>query len=230
MSHRCKGAGYMTTGRLRLLGQLFYTFLRMGPVTFGGGYAMIPVIEREVTVKRRWIEEHEMSEVLSVSGSAPGGIGVNAAAFIGYRLAGMPGAASAIVGITLPTFIIAILLSAGYAVFGGYAKIEAALQGIHAAVFGLILVAAYRMGRNAVYDMTTFLSAVCTVVLLISASIHPLFLIASGIWAGISFVIVKQKLGMVVRLNKDADTGAEADGSSAPKVPAYADYYIADGI
>lgn len=220
----------MKEGRLRLIGQLFYTFLRMGPVTFGGGYAMIPVLEREVAVKRQWIEEREMAEVLSVAGSAPGGIGVNAAAFIGYRLAGVPGAVSAVAGITLPTFIIAVLLSIAYTVFGGYAKIEAALQGIQAAVFGLILVAAYKMGRNAIYDLTTFISAVCTVVLLISASVHPLFLIISGIWAGIACVIVKQKLGMVVRLSKDADNGPEKGGNPAPKAPAYADYFIADGI
>ncbi|SDE14487.1 chromate transporter [Paenibacillus sp. UNCCL117] len=210
----------------RLLVELFVTFLKIGPVTFGGGYAMIPVIEREVVGKREWIAEKDMSDVLSVAGSAPGGIGVNAAAFVGYRMAGLAGAASAVLGITLPTFLLALALCLVYAGVGDYPKVEAALQGIHAAVFGLIIVAAYRMGRQAVVDKTTFASAVCTLVLLLSAPIHPLFVIASGLWLGIVFVMVKQKLGIVVQLN-GPETGDSDTRYGGHK---YADYYIADGI
>ncbi|WP_159886271.1 chromate transporter [Paenibacillus puerhi] len=209
-----------------LLGELFVTFLKVGPVTFGGGYAMIPAIEREVVDKRAWIPEHEMSDVLSVAGSAPGGIGVNAAAFVGYRMAGLAGAAAAVLGITLPTFLLALALSLIYANVGHYPKIEAALQGIHAAIFGLIIVAAYRMGRQAVYDKTTFASAVCTLVLLLSAPVHPLFVIAAGLWLGIVVVMIKQKLGIVVQFSGKTAEEANSTGTGHK----YADYFIADGI
>ncbi|MEK8129560.1 chromate transporter [Paenibacillus filicis] len=207
----------------RLLGELFVTFLKVGPVTFGGGYAMIPVIEAEVVSKKRWIPEHEMSDVLSVAGSAPGGIGVNAAAFVGHRMAGLPGAASAVLGITLPTFVLAVTLSLIYAQVGHLPKVVSALQGIHAAIFGLIIVAAYRMGRQAVFDKTTFASAVCTLVLLLSAPVHPLFIIMAGLWLGIVIVLIKKKLGLVVQLQ-----GKPADATGAKHK--YADYFIADGI
>jgi chromate transporter len=206
----------------RLLVELFVTFLKVGPMTFGGGYAMIPVIEAEVVGKRRWIPEREMSDVLSVAGSAPGGIGVNAAAFVGHRLAGLPGAAFAVIGITLPTFLLAMTLSLVYARVGHLPKVVSALQGIHAAIFGLIIVAAYRMGRQAVFDKTTFASAVCTLVLLLSAPVHPLFIIAAGLWMGVILVLIKQKLGLVVEL--------QPKPSSTSGKPKYADYFIAEGI
>ncbi len=85
------------------LWNIFWAFFKIGPTTFGGGYAMIPVLEREVVQKRQWVNGNEMSDVLSIAGSAPGGIGVNASAFIGYRLAGVPGAsvAKAFIGLLI---------------------------------------------------------------------------------------------------------------------------------
>lgn len=134
--------------RISLLFQLFWVFVRIGPVTFGGGYAMIPMIEREISAKRKWLGEEEMDEILSLAGAAPGGVGVNAAAFIGYRLAGVTGAIAAIAGITIPTFIIVCLLSAVYSQLTDQPKVIAAMKGINGAVIALILVAAYRMVRT----------------------------------------------------------------------------------
>ncbi|MBP2000082.1 chromate transporter [Paenibacillus shirakamiensis] len=206
--------------RYQVILQLFGTFLRIGPSTFGGGYAMIPTIEREVMERRNWIDEQEMSNLISLSGSAPGGIGVNAAAFVGYRKAGLTGAVAAVLGITLPTFLIAIVLSFLYLFFQDNIKVQAALKGIHGAVLALILMAAYRMSKQAVLDIATACLTLLPVLILFSISISPLYIIGFGILAGILLIKGKKYLGMKVcteRENKLAPDDPDSD---------YSEYYI----
>lgn len=150
----------MAVALIRQLWDIFWTFFKIGPATFGGGYAMIPVIEREVVGKKQWISENELSEVLSIAGSAPGGIGVNASAFIGYRRAGIRGASAAVIGITFPTFFILSL----FMQIELNTKIAAALQGIHYAIVGLIVIAAIKMGKSALFDKTTFAVMIGTII------------------------------------------------------------------
>jgi chromate transporter len=208
---------------LKQLWDIFWTFLQIGPVTFGGGYAMIPVIERVCVEKRQWVSENEMTDVLSIAGSAPGGIGVNASAFIGYRLAGIPGAAAAVIGITLPTFLIAFTLSLAFMQLEHHPKIAAALEGIHFAIAGLIVIAAIKMGKSSVFDKTTLATAIGTVVIFLTTPIHPLIVIVLGLFIGIIFIAVKEKLGLAVKLEKE-------DASQSSSNFIYADYFIAEGI
>ena len=88
--------------------------MKMGPVSFGGGYALIPVIEREVVEKRKWLQAEEVTDIVAVSGSVPGAIAINSATFIGYRIAGVMGAIAAMLGILLPTLCIVAGLSICY--------------------------------------------------------------------------------------------------------------------
>lgn len=209
---------------MKLLMHIFWTFFKIGPATFGGGYAMIPVIEREVVHKNHWISEHEMSDMLSIAGSAPGGIGVNASTFVGFRLSGLSGALAAVVGITLPTFMIAFLLSLVFAQVEHNPKITAALEGIHWAIVGLIIIAAYRMSKVGVFDKTTKASLICTVVVLLTLPIHPVVVIIIGLFIGIVFVAVKEQLGLTIQLEK-ASVDEMKEGNYK-----YHDYFIAEGI
>lgn len=212
----------MTTNaktRVSLLFQLFWVFLRIGPVTFGGGYAMIPMIQREISAKRKWIGEEEMDEILSLAGSAPGGVGVNAAVFIGYRLGGVFGAIAAIAGITIPTFIIVCLLSSVYSQLADQPKVDAAMKGIHGAVIALILVAAYRMAKNAVFDKTTAATAMIVLVVLLVSGINPIYMIAMGLVIGFVFIQVKQLLGIQVRTEKESLDYSDEESK-------YPEYYI----
>jgi chromate transporter len=213
---------FMPRNSIRQLLEIFWTFFKIGPSTFGGGYAMISVIEQEVVEKNKWMSESEMADVLSLAGSAPGGIGVNASAFIGYRLAGFWGASLAVLGITLPTFFIVLLLSLTYSFFHSNPKIAAAMQGVHAAIIALMVVAAYKMGKTAILDKTTLAAAVCTVIVLFTTNIHPLLIIVFGLFIGIIFVQIKKKLGIIVQLEKDK-------GASSGSFK-YEDYFIAEGI
>lgn len=113
----------------KLLWTLFLTFCKIGGFTFGGGYAMIPLIEREAVEKRRFLDGDEIVELLAISEATPGPIAVNAATFVGYRAAGVPGAFFATLGVVLPSFCILLLISAFYDRFAALRPVEYAFRG-----------------------------------------------------------------------------------------------------
>ncbi|MGG4145104.1 chromate transporter [Paenibacillus algorifonticola] len=188
--------------KLGMLLQLFWIFFRIGPTTFGGGYAMMPMIEREAVQKRQWLDEKEWTQLISLAGSAPGGVGVNAAAMVGYRQAGAAGAVIAIVGITLPTLLLVLLLGLFMRAFGDHPKLVAALKGIHGAVIALMVMAAYRMARAALFDVATTFVAVVTLAVLLFTAINPIYVVMAGLLGGIAFTKGKQLLGMKVLTEK----------------------------
>lgn len=202
--------------KIHLLWNLFWIFFKIGPATFGGGYAMIPIIEREVVMKRQWITTQEMNDLLAIAGSAPGGVGVNASTFLGYRMGKISGAIAAVLGITLPTFMIVFALSAFYSFFQDQPKVQAAFQGIHGAVIGLIAVAAYRMGKNALFDRSTIVVAIGALITLLITGLNPIFMIVFGLGIGILIIQAKKKLGMTTRTEKE-----EHD-----RIPPTIEYYI----
>ncbi|OME79495.1 chromate transporter [Paenibacillus sp. FSL A5-0031] len=184
------------------LNQLFWTFFKIGPSSFGGGFAMMPIIEREVVIKRQWFTEDEMADMLSMAGMAPGGVAVNAAAFVGYRKAGVIGAVAAIAGVTLPTFLIVIILSFVYLFLRDEPKVQAALRGIHAAVIALILMAAYRMAKVSVFDVSTTCVTTIALLSLLLLSINPLYVILLGLVVGLVIVKSKEWIGLEVRTER----------------------------
>ena len=90
---------------------LFQTFFKIGAFTFGGGYAMIPLIQREVVEKRRWMEQGDILDIVAIAESTPGPIAINTATFVGYRVGGFVGAGCATLGVVLPSFVIIFALS-----------------------------------------------------------------------------------------------------------------------
>ncbi|TVY10565.1 chromate transporter [Paenibacillus cremeus] len=208
------------------LWSIFYTFLKISPTTFGGGYAMIPVIEREVVEKQKWVSSEEMAEMISVAGSAPGGIGVNAAASVGFQRAGVGGAAAAVIGITIPTFLIVFVLCVAFSHVQEFPKAQAALRGLHAGIAALITVAAYNMWKSSVVDKPTLAAVICTVLLLLFMPIHPIWMIVGGLLAGHVIRYVQALLGLRPPAIP-ADVKDESPSLSGYK---YSDYFIADGI
>ncbi|MWV47028.1 chromate transporter [Paenibacillus sp. HJL G12] len=171
--------------KLKLSAKLFVSFLKIGPTTFGGGYAILPVIDKEVTERRGWLSSKEMSEITALSGAAPGGIGVNVAALAGYRIAGIPGLLSAVVGISLPTIIIMLILCAAASGFSDNRYVQAALHGIKPTVVALIVYAAIRMKKQALYNPVTWGVAATCLILLLFFPVQPLFVLAIGIVIGL---------------------------------------------
>jgi len=185
--------------KVQLLLDIFLTFLKIGPLTFGGGYAMIPMIEREVVTKKKWLRTEDVADVFAVSESVPGAIGINSATFIGYRIAGIAGAITAMLGVLIPTFTIVILLSICFVFVRNNSHIEAAFDGIRPAIVALIAFAAYKIGQMAIFDKTTFTTTVITAIVLLVTTIHPALVIVAGAILGIILVEIKTKFGMEMK-------------------------------
>lgn len=204
---------------LKLLAQIFITFFKIGPVTFGGGYAMIPLIEREVIDKRKWVQSKDISDILAVAQSVPGAIAINSATFIGYRLAGVTGAIAAMAGVMLPTFCIVLLLSLFFLQVQDNPKVEAAFVSIRATIVALITYAAIKIGKTAAIDKTTIALIGITVAVMYFVQIHPILLIFGGGMMGIIIIYFKKKMGLQIKLAKEEQP-----------LYRYTDYYIGDGI
>lgn len=181
--------------RLKLLTSIFMTFLKMGPLTFGGGYALIPAIEKEVVDKKRWLCSEEIADVFAVSGSVPGAVAVNSATFIGYRIAGISGSIAALLGILLPTFCLMLLLTIFYVQLKDNPKIEAAFTAIRATVVALIAYAAIKIGRTSIVDFATGSLAAIAALLLYFGHLHPLLVIVFGATAGVTLVKIREHWG-----------------------------------
>ncbi|WP_338787202.1 chromate transporter [Metabacillus sp. FJAT-53654] len=189
--------------------QIFWTFLKIGPVTFGGGYAMIPLIEREVVDKKKWINHEDVTDVFAIAESIPGAIAINSSTFIGYRIGGIRGAIAALLGVFLPTFLIVVVLSIVFLQIQNNPKIEAAFQAIRASIVALIVYAGYMIGKTAIIDKTTLVISVGSMAILFFLHLHPVLIIFFGIILGILLVNVKRKLGYSVKIKKEKSTPAQ---------------------
>ncbi|WP_440108761.1 chromate transporter [Paenibacillus sp. QZ-Y1] len=191
---------------IKMLTQLFVVFVKLGPSTFGGGYAMITAIEREIVDKKAWLKPNEVGDMVSVSASAPGGVVVNSAAFVGYRLAGILGAIISVIAITLPTFLIVLSLSILGMMFQDVSKVNAALKGVHAAVVALIIVAAFKVGKTSIMDSSTLFIAGLSTFLLLFTSLHSLYLILGGPIVGVTIISIKRALGLSAPTEKEEES------------------------
>ena len=127
---------------------LFLTFMKVGLFTFGGGYAMIPIIEEEVTKKRKWISEIEILDIIAISETTPGPIAVNTATYVGYKVAGIWGSIIATLGLTIPSFAIIFVISYFYKDFMQWKVIQAAFKGLKIGVILLLLNAVIKLSKN----------------------------------------------------------------------------------
>lgn len=173
--------------------QIFTTFLKISPVSFGGGYALIPIIEKEMVENKKWMNSKEITDVFSLAQSAPGAIALNSAIFIGYRLKGGMGALIALLGILIPTFVIMILFSIAFIYMKDIPKVQAAFISIRTTVLALIVYAAMKMGKEALVDIPTIALAVTTVIAMyfFNHLIHPIVLIAFGGVIGIAIYLLR---------------------------------------
>ena len=123
---------------MKIIFDIFLSIFKIGAFTFGGGYAMIPLIEQEVVSNKKWLNKDEFMDVLVVAQSLPGAMAINTSIFLGYRIAGILGAISALIAVILPSFVIIILIAAFFMQFRNNYYVNAAFMGITAAVRDLL--------------------------------------------------------------------------------------------
>lgn len=141
---------------------MFVTFVKIGAFTFGGGWAMLPIMEREFVETKKWISKDDYVDILAVAQSFPGVLAVNTSTFIGRRLFGLKGAFAAVIGVSLPSFLIILLIAIFFMEFRSNYYVDLAMKGINAAVPALIIVATrslMRSVRKTRYNYTILLIA-----------------------------------------------------------------------
>ncbi len=140
---------------MKLYWELFSVFFRMGAVTFGGGYAMLPILQREVVDNRGWCTNEELADYYAIGQCTPGIIAVNTATFIGFKLKGLAGALLATYGVVAPSFIIIGIIAALLQNFADYAVVQNAFAGIRVVVAVLIFNAVVKLLKSSVVDKLT---------------------------------------------------------------------------
>jgi chromate transporter len=185
---------------MKIYAQLFWSFFKLSPISFGGGFAMVPVLENEFVCRRKWINSEQMVDIFSLAQSAPGAIAVNSAIFIGYQIGGMIGAFTAMLGMVIPTFVIIIMLASLFVSFQHNHTVLAALNGIRPVVVALIASAAYKMAKKALVDKTCWaICAFCVAMLLFCPAVNIIFVILFGAFIGIVLQEVRIRLNFGVR-------------------------------
>ena len=144
---------------------LFFTFFKIGLFTFGGGYAMIALLEEEFIQRRKWLDKDEFLDMTAIAESTPGPVAINSATYLGYKLAKVPGAATATVAVCLPSFLIIYAISLFFEQFTQLTVIANAFKGIQVCVIYLIFSAGVRMLKA--LDKSPFATGVLAAVMLV---------------------------------------------------------------
>lgn len=152
--------------------RLFLIFFKIGAFTFGGGFAMIPLIQKEVVESEQWITDEDILEIVAIAESTPGPVAINSATFVGYRVAGFWGAFFATFGVVFPSFAIILLISAILNEFQDNQIVQYAFNGIQAGVLALIIKALWTMYKKAPKNWVSYTviagAFICTALLKIS--------------------------------------------------------------
>ena len=167
--------------------QLFITFFKIGLFTFGGGYAMIPFIEREVIERRGWIAKGEFLELLTIAQSAPGPIALNTAVFVGYKVRGYLGAVASILGVVIPSFVVILLVAIFFANIRQNGVVDAAFKAMRPAVVALIVAPIIGLARTLNVWLIGVSAAVAVAVWWLGFS--PVYLLVAGAAAGVAWSV-----------------------------------------
>ncbi len=171
--------------RIKLLIELFATFFRIGSFTFGGGYAMIPLIEREVVENKKWVTSDEVIDVFAVAQSMPGAIAINSSTFIGYKIAGKRGAIIATAGVILPSLLIITLIAMFFSKVQDSPIVKAVFSGIRPAIVALILTAAIKVSKTSIVDKIGLVLSVLAVILVVVFDVQAIVVILGGAAVGL---------------------------------------------
>lgn len=180
------------SGGKSMLLPLFLTFFKIGAFTFGGGYAMIALLEGELISKKGWTDREEFLNMVAIAESTPGPVAINSATYIGYRMAGVPGSVAATVAVCLPSFVIIYLISLFFDRFLSLVWVERAFRGIQVCVVYLIFSAGVRMLKA--LEKTVFSRVVLLAVLLVMTA----FSLLSVSFSSIFYILICGTLSLLL--------------------------------
>ena len=170
---------------MRDLWELFIMFCRIGGFTFGGGYAMLPIIQREVVEKRNWATDDEILDYYAIGQCTPGIIAVNTATFIGYKRKGIIGAIAATIGVVFPSLIIITIIATFFNHFEDYKIVQHAFAGIRIVVVALIVSTVIKMCKQSIKDWVGIAIFALAFLIIAFLNVSPIIVIVSSAIVGI---------------------------------------------
>ena len=173
--------------------ELFVIFFKIGTFTIGGGYAMVPLIEKEVVDKKEWIDRKDFIDMLALAQSAPGPIAVDVAVFVGYKVAGVPGSIVAVFGAIFTAFSVLIVIAMYFVGMKDSPIVERVFNGIRPAVVALIAAPVLRLGKSAKINRKTIIIPILTVILVAFLKVNPIYVIITSAASGILYGFIKKR-------------------------------------
>lgn len=173
---------------MKKLMQLFLTFARIGGLTFGGGYAMIPMLEKELVEKNHWVSEEELLDYYAVGQCTPGIIAVNTATFVGHKVAGFWGGIFATLGVVFPSLVIITVIAAVLTNFADIPAVKSAFAAVRVCVCVLIFNAVLKLWKKAVTDKGTLTIFILVFVMSVFLDMSPIFFVLVSGLCGIMLV------------------------------------------
>jgi chromate transporter len=170
--------------------ELFLTFLKIGALTFGGGYAMMPIMRKEVVEKKNWADDDDILKILVISESTPGVLAVNSATFIGYKIAGFKGSLVATLGVVIPSFIIISLISLFIVEFKQLTLVSYAFYGIQAGVAILITRAALKLSKKIHFNVFSVVVLISSMIVALLTGFSVIYILLISAVLGIIYGII----------------------------------------
>lgn len=170
---------------LKTLWSLFSSFMRIGALTFGGGYAMLPMMEAEIVERRHWAAEEEMMDYYALAQCTPGAISVNVSTFIGYKIAGVAGAVIATLGLVFPSLVIICIIAAFLGNISDAPLVRNAFAGVRVGVAVLMVNAVVKLGRASLVDLKAVVIFAAVFAGSIFTDISPVVFVVLAAVAGI---------------------------------------------
>ncbi|WP_195963986.1 chromate transporter [Clostridium cuniculi] len=172
---------------MKELFDLFWTFCKIGALTFGGGYAMLPLIQREIVENKKWSTEREILDYYAVGQCTPGVIAVNTATFIGFKLKGIIGGIVATLGVVFPSLIIILIIASFLQSFADLSIVQSAFAGIRVAVVALIITTVIKLLKSSIKDYLGVIIAIIAFIISAFIGLSPVYVvIAAGLTGFIS--------------------------------------------
>ena len=166
--------------KMKILWELFITFFRIGAFTFGGGYAMLALLQKEIVEIHKWTDEEELLDYYAIAQCTPGVIAVNTATFVGVKQKGIIGGIVATLGLVLPSIVIITIIAAFLQNFMEYKIVEHILNGIKAVVGALIVNAVITIGKKAIVDKICIAVAVVSFIVSVFFDVSPVFIVIAA--------------------------------------------------
>lgn len=179
---------------MKLLLEMFISFFKIGAFTIGGGYAMLPLIQKEVVENKKWINEEEFLDMVAISQSAPGPIAVNISVFVGNKIKGLRGLIATVLGATLPSFLIIILVASVFIGIEKHPVVARIFMGIRPAVVALIAAPVIKMAKTAKMNSRNFYIPLAAVIFVGFLGVTPIYVIIGFILFGIISTYIGRRM------------------------------------